>query len=345
MRARRQGAGGWRAIAVTVPLLAGCAPEGLSFLTPAGPVAAAERAHLVTVTLIALIVVAPVLIGVPLIAWRYRRRRRAAYAPDWDFSRPLETVMWGVPLIVVAVLGWQLVRATEALDPYRRLDPAAPALRVEAIGLDWNWLFLYPDLGIASLNDLAFPAGQPVSIRLTSDTVMQSFFIGALGSQIYAMPGMETRLNLRADHPGRYEGENTQFSGPGFQHQKFAARSLTADAFDAWVEDVRADGGALDAAAYARLGHDQTPAEAAAAFARPGVPEGVAWFARAEPGLFDRVLSRYMAGAPLPATAQPGSPAYDGTPPPAGMAPMHGSAMPGTHSAPPMAQPDGGGSD
>jgi cytochrome o ubiquinol oxidase subunit 2 len=307
---------GWVSAGLLLALafaMGGCAQEGLSFLTPGGPVAAAERAHLLQVALISMVVVLPVLIGAPLIAWRYRRRSRAPYAPDWEYSRPLEMAMWGVPAVVVVVLGWQLAHATLALDPYRRIDPAAAPLRVDAIGLDWKWLFVYPDLGLASLNEMAFAAGRPVVIRLTSDTVMQSFFIGALGSQIYAMPGMETRLNLLADRPGRFEGENTQFNGLGFQHQKFAARAMTTREFDAWVAGVRAAGRPLDGAAYAVLGHASTPAQAASALAGPFVPPGVAWFSQADSGLFDAVLHRYMSGRPVPADAQPGSPRYSGT--------------------------------
>ena len=281
-------------------------------MAPAGPVAAVERAHLFTVTLISLVVVAPVLLGAPWIAWRYRRQRRQRgdYAPDWAFSRPLEWVMWGVPVVVVFVLGWQLARATMVLDPYRRIDPAIAPLRVDAIALDWKWLFVYPDLGIASLNELAVPVGRPVAIRLTSDTVMQSFFIGALGSQIYAMPGMQTRLHLLASRAGRFEGENTQYNGLGFQEQKFDAHAMPPEAFDAWVMRVRAAGGPLNAVSYGALGSATTPAQAAARLAAPGVPKGVAWFAPVTPGLFDAVMRRYMSGQALPVIAQPGSPSY-----------------------------------
>lgn len=298
-------------------LLTACAPRGLSFMTPAGPVADAERTHLWLVTVIALVVVLPVLLGVPWLAWRYRRRARATYAPDWDYSRTLERLMWGVPVLIVVVLGALLTRETLRWDPYAPLEPHLAPLRVEAIGLSWNWLFVYPDLGVASLNELAIPAGRPVSIRLTSDTVMQSFFIGALGGQIYAMPGMQTRLHLLADRPGIYEGENTQYSGFGFQHQKFTARALSATDYAAWLERVRRDGVVLDAARYAILGHAAEPDRAVAALSltTPASDPGVAWFSSVTPGLFDAVLHRYMDGRPLPDAAQPGSPAYRGIAP------------------------------
>ncbi len=291
-------------------LLSGCAPDGLSFMTPAGPVAAAERAHLITVTVIALVVVLPVLLGVPWIALRYRRRRRAKYAPDWAYSRRLEWVMWGVPAVVVVVLGWQLAVATLRLDPYRHLDPGVPPLHVEAIALDWKWLFLYPELGVASLNQLALPVDRPVVIRLTSDTVMQSFFVGALGGQIYAMPGMQTKMNLLVERPGRFIGRNTQYNGLGFQHQTFDTLAMRPAEFAVWTTRVRKTGKRLDAGSYAELARASTPAQAAAGFAVPGMPTGVAWFAPIERGLFDTVMHRYMSGKAVPASAQAGSPAY-----------------------------------
>lgn len=309
-------------VTVSLPLLlAGCAPEGLSFLTPGGPVAAAERAQLIFVTLVALVVVAPVLIGTPLLVWRYRRRARALYRPDWEFSAPLEVAMWGIPALVVGVLGWQLARETVALDPFAPLSGGAAPVQVEAIGLNWKWLFVYPDAGVASLNELVFPAGVPLDIRLTSDTVMQSFFIGALAGQVYAMPGMETRLNVQADAPGEFRGVNTQFNGAGFPQQSFTARAVPSAEFSDWLGKVKAEGVPLDREAYATLAHDSTPAAAATAFAAPGVPEGVGWFSNVTPDLFGSVLARYISGDPVPSAAQPGSPDYEGAPPPAAVAP------------------------
>ena len=173
-------------------LMSGCAAAGLSFLDPQGPMASAQLAHLLKMSAITLVVVLPVLVLVPLLAWRYRyKNKRARYAPEWEYSGPLELAMWGVPAVIVVLLGTQLWRNTIALDPYAPLGLSRPVV-VQVVGLDWKWLFIYPELGIASVGELAVPAGTPLALRLTSDTVMQSFIVSALGSQIYAMPGMTT---------------------------------------------------------------------------------------------------------------------------------------------------------
>ncbi len=191
-----------------------------SFLEPAGPVASAQRAHLAVVVLVTMIAVLPVVVLVPVILWRYRySNSKARYAPEWGRSGKLELVLWGVPFLIIAVLSVMLWRSTVKLDPYEPLGSAAETLRVEVIGLDWKWLFLYPDLGIATVNELAFPAGRPVALNLTTDTVMQSFMVPALAGQIYAMPGMITDLNLQADAEGVMLGANSQYNGEGFADQ------------------------------------------------------------------------------------------------------------------------------
>ena len=293
-------------------VLAGCTGDaGISFLDPQGPVAAAQKAHLLKVTAISLIVVLPVLLLVPLIAWRYRRGNESAkYKPDWAFFRPLEIAMWGIPAIIVVVLGLQLWRNTVALNPYTPLPSSTPALRVEVVGLDWKWLFIYPDLGVATLDELAFPQDRPLSLRLTSDTVMQSFMIPALGGQIYVMPGMQTQLNLRADKPGRFGGLNTQFNGSGFQDQRFSAVAMAPTDFDAWVEQVRRAGVPLNAASYAVLGRPSTPAIAARALGTPAMPPEVLYFKSVTPDLFAAVMHKYMSGKPVMSTQQPGAPGY-----------------------------------
>jgi len=158
-----------------------------------------------------------------------------------------------VPLAVVLVLALNLWRETVQLDPYRPLPGATKPLDVQVVGLDWKWLFIYPEQNIAAVNQLVFPARRSLRLHLTSDSVMQSFFIPSLGSQIYAMAGMVTQLNLKSQGEGRYAGENTQFNGRGFHQQKFLARAVSAQAFDAWVNEVRAAGRRLDRGVYGKL--------------------------------------------------------------------------------------------
>jgi len=292
-----------------------------TFLSPLGTIAQEERLHLLRVILILLIAVLPVLVGTPLIVWRYRRRRpHGAYAPTWDFDKRLEAAMWGVPTLIVVALGIALVHSTLRLDPYKAL-PGEP-VNVDVVGLDWKWLFIYPDEGVASVGELVIPAGRPVSLRITSDTVMQSFFIGPLAGQIYAMPGMRTRLHLQAERPGLAEGEATQYNGPGFSQQRFLTRAVTDDAFAAWVEQAQASGTVLDERTYHRLAQRSTLRGLREDLGLDG--DGPVLMSLADANLFDRVMARYHQGRPLTPAEQPGSPTFD---PALASLPLPGTAL------------------
>lgn len=292
-------------------MLAGCSGDGRNFLTPNGPIAAAEYHSLWLVTAIVLIVVIPVIIGVPLIAWRYRAgNHRARYTPEWDFSWALEWPMWLVPAAVVAVLSVLLWKDTHRLDPYRALASGAAPIEVDVVGLDWKWLFIYPAYHIATVGELAFPADRPVSLRLTSDTVMQSFMIPALAGQIYAMPGMVTRLNFAADGSGRFVGMNTQYDGSGFHAQQFDAVAMSSAAFGRWVHAVRRKGVPLGTRRYRILGRDSTPAQVRTELGDPTMPAGVTYFGKVAPGMFRRIVQRYHGGNAVANDRQPGTAAY-----------------------------------
>lgn len=209
-----------------------CAP---TFLHGAGP-SAAQTAQLFWIVLGAmLIVVVPVLVLTPIIAWRYRLRGTATYTPGWDSSRLLEGVVWGVPVLIVLTLSVVLWSATHRLDPYRPIAAAQPPLDVDVVGMDWKWLFLYPQARVASINVVVVPVGRPLRLHLTSATVMQSFLVPELGGQIYAMAGMTTQLNLLATRSGAFAGQNTQFNGPGFPRQRFRVLAVSPAAFDRFV--------------------------------------------------------------------------------------------------------------
>ena len=240
-------------------LLALIGPEALaasgtlqqSFLQPMGPVAEEQFTHLLRVVGITMVVILPVLIGVPVILWRYRYAKpRGDYAPEWEFSKGLEYALWGVPVLVVAVLASWLWYSTEKLDPYEPLGPQP--LQVQAIGLDWKWLFIYPEEGIATVGELALPVGRPVELTLTTDTVMQSLLIAPLTGQIYAMPGMTTKLNFSATRTGEAEGENTQFNGSGFGRQKLTVRALAPADYASWIARGKS-GLTLDESTYRTL--------------------------------------------------------------------------------------------
>ena len=218
--------------------LSGCGLN-MGFLSPAGPVAEAQRLHLWIVCALMLLVVIPIFVTIPFLLWRYRYRdgkNHAAYRPDWEASWKWEVMLWSGPLIVTAALSWFLWTYTKALDPYHALSDRP--LQVQVVAYDWKWLFLYPDLGVASVDRLVLPAGQAVTLSLTSRTVMQSILIPELAGQIYLMNGMTTQLNLQADQPGAWTGRNTQYNGDGFHRQTFRAEALDADAFARWAESA-----------------------------------------------------------------------------------------------------------
>ncbi|MCJ8138295.1 cytochrome ubiquinol oxidase subunit II [Falsirhodobacter halotolerans] len=277
-----------------VLLLAGCG-SGISFLDPHGPVAATQRDLLFQVTGWMMIVVLPAIFLVPFVAWRFRRRRNATYRPNWRFSWPLEILVWGVPIILVCILASLVLGKARALDPYAPIPSDLPPLEVEVVGLDYKWLFIYPEQNIASVGVMAVPVDRPVHFRLTSDTVMQSFMIPALGSQIYAMAGMVTELNLMADRPGVLMGQNTQFNGFGFQDQKFDTLALPQAEFDRWIAAARTAGRSLDQGAYALVSQKGKLADLRSRFDFD--PQKGLIFSTVDPDLFGTVVSRYRAHA------------------------------------------------
>jgi len=197
------------------------------------------------------------------LAWWFRAgNKRAQYRPDWAYSGRIELIVWSIPALVVLFLGGMAWISSHELDPPKPLSSSVPAAEVEVVSLDWRWLFIYPTQRIASVNYLAIPIDTPVHFRLTSSSVMNSFFIPQLGSQIYTMPGMTTQLNLQANQPGTYEGLSAQFSGPGFSDMRFTVAATSRASFDAWVSTVRNHGGALDEESLAALAQPSRAPEA-----------------------------------------------------------------------------------
>ncbi len=249
-----------------------------------------------------LFVIGPVLLLAPLFAWHYRlSNTSSAYRPQWAFSWPLEGLIWIPPSLIVVALAVLLWRDSHRLDPYKPL-PGQP-IEVQAVALDWKWLFIYPAQQVATVNRLVIPAGQPVHLSLTSATVMQSLMIPRLVGQIYAMAGMRTQLNFAADGPGAFRGENTQFNGMGFQAQKFVVDSLDAGGFANWLADTKAQPNRLGATEYETLSR------------RSILPHSLA-FGAIDPGLFDRIVAlaqpsghvlalRTLPTRPLPMEASP----------------------------------------
>ncbi|MFC5736553.1 ubiquinol oxidase subunit II [Sinirhodobacter huangdaonensis] len=258
--------------------LSGCQFDVLS---PQGWVAGQERNLLVIATLLMLIVIVPVLFMAVYFPLRYRADRPDStdYDPEFTHSNTLEVVVWGVPILIILALGAVTWIYTHRLDPYRDLSAlnAGTPVEVEAVSLDWKWLFIYPELGVASVNELAIPAGRPVNFRLSSSTVMNTLSIPALGGMVYAMAGMETQLHLIADAPGTFAGRSAHYSGPGFSQMTFDTRAMSEDDFNAWVAAAKASPEALTRDTYLAL-------------ERPTIGEPVRHYGSVEDGLFARIV-------------------------------------------------------
>lgn len=267
-------------------LLAGC---NTVVLNPSGDIAA-QQGHLIVVsTLLMLLIIVPVIALTILFAWRYRHNNTAAkYEPDWDHSTQLELVIWGAPLLIIIALGLLTWISTHTLDPYRPLDRLAankpiPAevqpLVVEVVALDWKWLFIYPEQGIATVNELATPVNVPIRFKITASSLMNSFYIPALAGQIYAMPGMETKLHAVINHPGEYEGFSANYSGAGFSDMRFKYRGMSQADFERWVQATKANGGTLDRTAYQEL-------------EQPSINAPVQYYGTVAPDLYHAILNR-----------------------------------------------------
>ena len=262
--------------------LASCRPAGV--LDPQGPIASAERLLLINSTAIMLVVVVPVVVATLAVAWWYRASNpRAVRSLDVAYEGRIEFVTWSIPALIVILLGGVTWIGSHQLDPRAPIPSDATPLHVDVVALDWKWLFIYPDQSIAAVNQLVLPAGTPVQFRLTSATVMNSFFVPQLGSQIYTMGGMTTRLNLLADKPGEYPGFSAMFSGDGFSDMRFVAKAVPAGEFDAWLTRVRSAPAVLDASGYAAL-------------AKPSEAVPPATYRSVEPHLFERIVDETASG-------------------------------------------------
>lgn len=221
---------------------------------PKGPIADTQMDLIVITTLIMLVVVVPVTIMGVWFPIRYRSNNtRQEYKPDWEHSNLIEAVVWSIPILIIIVLGTITYFTSYSLDPRKPLESDKPTMVVQVVAMDWKWLFIYPEYEIATVNEMAIPVDVPVEYLVTSDTVMNSFFVPHLGSQIYAMSGMENRVHLVADEEGVYPGFSANYSGFGFSGMKFSAIAKSEVEFDQWVARVKRSANPLDDAALAKL--------------------------------------------------------------------------------------------
>lgn len=273
-------------LAAVATLLTGC---NAVLLNPSGDIAVQQRNLIYLATGLMLIVIIPVIIATIVFAWRYRASNsQAKYEPEWHHSTKLELVIWSVPLLIIIALGSVTWVSTHLLDPYRpidRLDAKRPLpvdarpLTVEVVALDWKWLFIYPEYGIATVNEMAAPVDRPIAFKITASSVMNSFFVPALAGQVYAMAGMQTMLHAVINKPGVYEGMSANYSGAGFSGMNFKFHGLDEAGFEKWIQTNRASGAVLNRATYTELEH-------------PSQDVPVQRYATVAPDLYDAILNR-----------------------------------------------------
>src|SRR5215813_10457518 len=266
-------------------LVSGCSG---GVLDAQGPIGAANAKILLNALGIMLVIVVPTIVAILAFGWWFRAsNRRARYRPDFVYSGSLEMVVWGIPILVIMFLGGVIWIGSHELDPFKPIASPDKPTELQVVSLDWKWLFIYPNEGVASVNELVVPAGVPVHFSLTSASVMNMFFVPQLGSMIATMPGMVTQLHLAADKPGDFRGLSAQYSGGGFSDMNFVLRAVPRDAFAQWVAGVRQTGSALDRSSYLALCQQSSNV-------RPFTYRAV------DAGLFDAVVSQQLPPCPGP---------------------------------------------
>jgi cytochrome o ubiquinol oxidase subunit II len=274
----------YRSLSVSIVLIAATTLGGCSegILNPQGPIAAAERQVLFNSLAIMLAIAVPTIIAILAVGFWFRSSNsRAHYLPDFNHSGLLEVLVWSIPAMTVVLVGGVAWLGSHDLDPRKPLRSTVKPITVQVVSLDWKWLFIYRDEGIASVNQLTIPVGTPISFELTSAGVMNSFFVPQLGGQIYTMSGMVTRLQLQADRAGTYRGMSSQFSGKGFADMHFNVDAVPAENYAEWISRARSSGPVLDAKAYELL---EKPSAAVAPFT----------YREVGPRLFDGILASTM---------------------------------------------------
>jgi cytochrome o ubiquinol oxidase subunit II len=271
------------------------APEVMATMVfdPHGPIGIAERTILLNALAIMLSIVAPTVLAILACAWWFRASNaRARYRPDWAYSGRIELVVWSIPLMVILFLGGLTWIGAHQLDPAKPIAGDAPPLRIQVVSLDWKWLFLYPEQGIASVNQLVIPVGTPIEFTLTSASVMNAFFVPEFGTMIYTMNGMSTRLHLLADRIGTYYGESAHFSGDGFSDMHFPARVVSGGEFAEWSRQASRSTETLDRTRYAALSRQGA--------ALPSAPVRLL-----EPDLYEEIVRQRLAPGPGPQSTLP----------------------------------------
>ncbi|HVS78895.1 MAG TPA: ubiquinol oxidase subunit II [Candidatus Saccharimonadales bacterium] len=255
----------------------------IAVLQPRGTIGHQERNLIIVGLLLAALVVIPVYAMTIGIAWKYRAGNiKARYSPDWDHNRVIEFTWWAIPGVIILIFSIITWNSAHALDPFKPLDSKKKPLNIQVVSLDWKWLFIYPDKDVASVNLLEVPVNVPLNFELTSDSVMNSFWVPALGGQIYTMPGMSTQVHLMATQAGSYAGSSANISGQGFAGMAFTAKAVNPSQFNEWLGQRQRSPDQLNLAAYNSL-------------AKPSQNNPVTYYSRVQNGLYDDIIMKYMA--------------------------------------------------
>ena len=256
------------------------ATHDVAMIDSAGLIGEHQRNLLYICAGLMLIVVLPVFILTLVIGYRYREGGKGKHTPEWEHNNWLELIWWGVPFLIIIVLAIITFRTSHELNPFKPLDSPKKAIKIQAVALQWKWLFIYPELGIATVNLCEFPVDTPLDFEVTADAPMNSFWIPQLGGQIYAMPAMRAKLHLLAKETGTFRGCSSNISGTGFAGMYFDAKSVSDADFAKWVSKVRDSSGQLGRAQYERL-------------VEPSSYDPVQYFGRVSNGLFDWIIMKY----------------------------------------------------
>lgn len=258
----------------------------IDVLNPAGAIAKQQKSLLIFATLIMAVVAIPIFVMLGLFAWKYRagntKRKKGDYKPEWSENNKLEILWWGIPIIMISALAVTAWVTSHSLDPYKKIESHKQTLTVQVVALQWKWLFIYPELGVATVNKLPITEQSPVHFTLSADAPMSAFWVPALGSQIYSMNGMSSQLNLIADTTGEFRGYSTNINGAGYADMKFTVQSMTDVNFSNWLENAQKSPNLLDEAQYTRL-------------TEPGTMEATT-YVLADKDLYAKIVGKYMSG-------------------------------------------------
>lgn len=279
-----------RAVNIVAPILIAAGLVGLFWflvdgkqipvLQPSGEIAYTEKNLLIFTTALSLVVVLPVFTLLGYFAIKYRAgNERAKYMPEWSENRTLEWLWWGIPILIIGILGIVIVQSSHGLDPRKQLSGGKP-LEVQVVAMRWKWLFIYPEQQVATLNHVQIPLDRPVRFSMVADAPMSAFWIPALGSQVYAMSGMQSQVNLKATELGKYNGYTTNINGEGYAKMTFTANVIAESEFTTWAEGAKHSKDAMNQKQYDEL-------------AKPGSLTEDRTYRLANAKLFESVLDQY----------------------------------------------------